>query len=101
MRLAYLCFSSWFLQSVDIKMELSLAKTELSLAHTFHDLLPYTQYRFFIQCSLSNCLNGWGALNGPLTGTTNEEGQRSQIRIFFLSTYTGFSNFIDLYVMLG
>ena len=87
MRLAYLCFSSWFLQSVDIEME-------PSLAHTFHDLLPYTQYRFFIQCSFSDCLNGWGALNGPLTGMTIEEGQRSQIRIFFLSTYTGFDTII-------
>ena len=87
MRLAYLCCSSWFLQSVDIKME-------PSLAHTFHDLLPYTQYRFFIQCSFPDCLNGWGALNGPLTGMTIEEGQRSQIRIFFLSTYTGFDTII-------
>lgn len=68
-----LCYRIWYgsaqaksNESVDIKME-------PSLAHTFHDLLPYTQYRFFIQCSLSNCLNGWGALNGPLTGMTIEE----------------------------
>lgn len=75
-----LCYRIWYgsaqaksNESVDIKMELSLAKTELSRAHTFHDLLPYTQYRFFIQCSLRFCLSGWGALSGPLTGMTNEE----------------------------
>lgn len=72
-RTSLLCYRIWYgsaqaksNESVDIKME-------PSLAHTFHDLLPYTQYRFFIQCSLSNCLNGWGALNGPLTGMTIEE----------------------------
>ena len=87
-----MCFSSWFLQSVDIK-------PELSLAHTFHDLLPYTQYRFFIQCSSLGCLGGWGALSGPLTGMTNEEGQRSQIRIFFLSTYTSFDTIVVTLLM--
>ena len=65
-----------------------------SLVHTFLDLLPYTQYRFFIQCSLMDCVGGWGAFSGPLTGMTNEEGQRSQIRTFFLSTYTRFDAII-------
>lgn len=41
-----------------------------------------------------DCVGGWGAFSGPLTGMTNEEGQRSQIRTFFLSTYTRFDAII-------
>ena len=68
---------SFSLQTLTIRSD-----GELSLLHTIFDLNPYTKYTFFIQCSFAECLNGWGALSGPVTGMTKEEGEESSQRIF-------------------
>ena len=62
---------SFSLQTLTIRSD-----GESSHLHTIFDLNPYTKYTLFIQCGSVHvqCLSGWGALSGPVTGMTEEEG---------------------------
>jgi len=70
-----LCYRIWYASTQGKNNETLTIRSdgELSLLHTIFDLNPYTKYTFFIQCSFAECLNGWGALSGPVTGMTKEE----------------------------
>ena len=65
-------------------MEITSKDSELQ---TFSDLYPYTEYTFFIQCSLTDCETGWGLVSGPVTGRTDEESEN------FIKLQCSLSNF--------
>jgi len=53
-------------------MEIS-AIIESKMAKTISNLYPYTEYTFYIHCSLPGCYGGWGLFGGPVTMRTNAE----------------------------
>ncbi|XP_058963184.2 tyrosine-protein phosphatase Lar-like [Pocillopora verrucosa] len=67
-----LCYRIWYAAAHDKKNE-SVQITLGGESRIIDDLSPYTEYKFYIQCSLSNCEGSWGLVDGPVTAQTLEE----------------------------
>ncbi|RMX56808.1 hypothetical protein pdam_00009914, partial [Pocillopora damicornis] len=67
-----LCYRIWYAAAHDKKNE-SVQITLGGESWIIDDLSPYTEYKFYIQCSLSNCEGSWGLVDGPVTAQTLEE----------------------------
>ncbi|XP_022782948.1 protogenin B-like isoform X3 [Stylophora pistillata] len=66
-----LCYKLWYAAAHENFNE-SLQMALGSESRTIDDLSPYTEYKFYIQCSLG-CQRGWGLLDGPVTVRTLED----------------------------
>ncbi|CAH3105056.1 unnamed protein product [Pocillopora meandrina] len=67
-----LCYRIWYAAAHDKKNE-SVQIISGGESRIIDDLSPYTEYKFYIQCSLSSCEGSWGLVDGPVTAQTLEE----------------------------